>query len=37
MIIGKQRNGAVGAFDLVWLPQFVTFSEPGQPQAQEVA
>jgi replicative DNA helicase len=38
MIVGKQRNGAIGSFNLVWIPQFVTFGEPGQAQsALEVA
>jgi replicative DNA helicase len=32
LIVGKNRNGAIGAFNLVWIPQHVTFSEPGQPQ-----
>lgn len=29
MIVGKHRNGAIGSFDLVWVPQHVTFTEPG--------
>jgi len=31
MIVGKHRNGAIGSFDLVWVPQHVTFMEPGVP------
>jgi replicative DNA helicase len=31
LIVGKHRNGAVGSFDLVWVPQHVTFTEPGMP------
>lgn len=32
LIIGKNRNGAIGSFNLVWVPQHVTFTEPGRPQ-----
>jgi replicative DNA helicase len=32
MIVGKQRNGALGSFGLVWVPQHVTFTESGVPE-----
>jgi replicative DNA helicase len=32
IIVGKQRNGAIGSFELIWIPQYVQFGEPSCPR-----